>query len=196
METLTNVEVGKVFKGKSGEGQYGPWQIWDVYLRDDKRKLSYFEKDGFIPEVGAMIQVLKFEVVTKQGNDGKTYTNYNVKELTPDPNWYSGKEPETPPQTRSVATGSTISPKRDSSITMFVSYAKDLMVAFIGQGRYLEMDLEDVGGIVAQVGIMMYDKVNSPVRDEPAKEAHEQADYTPELEYPDEPPIGEPPPNF
>ena len=70
------------------------------------------------------------------------------------------------------------------------------MVAFIRQGRYLEMDLEDVGGIVAQVGIMMYDKVNSPVRDEPAKEAHEQADYTLELEYPDEPPIGEPPPNF
>ena len=70
------------------------------------------------------------------------------------------------------------------------------MVALIGQGRYIEHELEDIGAIVAQVGIMMYDKVNNPVRDEPAKETHEQADYTPELEYPDEPPIGEPPPNF
>ena len=187
METLTNVEVGKVFKGKSGEGQYGPWQIHDVYLRDDKRKFSYFEKDGLIPEVGMIIQVLKFEVVQKG-----EYTNYTVKELTPDPNWYSGKEPEIPHQKPPSATGSTQGVKRDSSITMFASYSKDLMVALINNGLYLEMDLEDIARIVAQTGVIMYDKVNGTEHVEPAMIKPEPTEPI----DPDEPPFPDEPPPY
>ena len=189
MQTLTNVEVGKVFKGKSGEGQYGPWQIHDVYLRDDKRKLTYFEKDGLIPEAGMIIQVLKFEVVQKG-----EYTNYTVKELTPDPNWYSGKEPEIPHQKPPSVAGSTQGVKRDSSVTMYVSYAKDLMVALLGveDGHYFGMTLEDIAGIVAQTGVIMYDKVNGieKIVEEDPNLGWTFTQDTPDDEppFPDEPP--------
>ena len=192
METLTNVEVGKVFKGKSGEGQYGPWQIWDVYLRDDKRKFAYFEKGGFIPEAGLMIQVLKYEVVQKG-----EYTNYNVKELTPDPNWYSGKEPETPPKTPQNRSGSTFSQNRGDDIgpmTMWGKYIGEFVSAGIGYG-YTGGDLDKHCKDATETFVdclaifeREYSKVNGVEDYEPIETSIEKIDDEDEIPLPDEPP--------
>ena len=202
MQTLTNVEVGKVFKGKSGEGQYGPWQIHDVYLRDDKRKFSYFEKDGLIPEVGMIIQVLKFEVVQKG-----EYTNYTVKELTPDPNWYSGKEPEIPHQKPPSVAGSTFSTNRGSDIgpmTMWGKYIGEVISALIGKGligKGLDDAAKDAMETFADCCIV-FERQYSNVIELPKPEKEPEDDEDPNLGWTftqdtpdDEPPIGEPPPD-
>jgi hypothetical protein len=70
------------------------------------------------------------------------------------------------------------------------------MVALINNGRYLEIDLEDIARIVAQTGIIMYDKVNGKPEEPPRRTTQE---YDPErftdldtfdddIPFPDEPP--------
>ena len=193
METLTNVEVGYVkLEPKIKEGKYGEYKIWDFTLSGDKdRWFGYIEKNNLVPEKGMKILVLKYESQTNV-KDGKTYYNNYVKELTPDSNWYSGKEPENTTQKPPSATGSTQGVKRDSSITMFASYSKDLMVALINNGLYLEMDLEDIARIVAQTGVIMYDKVNGTEHVEPAMIKPEPTEPI----DPDEPPFPDEPPPY
>lgn len=180
METITNVEVSKVYPGPKGEGEYGPWQIWNFYLKDDKRKFSFFEKDGLIPQEGMQIQVLKFEV--KQKGE---YTNHDVKELTLQADWYDGKEPES-----SEAVQSTISTKRDSSVTMYISYAKDLMVALLASGAYPGLTLEQAADLVTQVGMMMQDEADDDGSAQPNTDPIEipEPGTTDDVPLPDEPP--------
>ena len=192
LDFLVDVTISKVYEGKSGESQYGKWTAYNFYVDGDDRKFSYFktEKSPLLPATGMSLKMLRFETKEKDG-----YTNHNVKEMFLNKTGTTAQKP-------SVATGSTISPKRDSSITMFVSYSKDLMVALIGQGRYIEHELEDIVAIVAQVGIIMYDKINNPVRDKPEKSSEGQdlglenlyMDGDDPAYSSDEPPIGEPPP--
>jgi len=196
LDFLIDVTISKVYEGKSGENKYGKWTAYNFYVDGDDRKFSYFktEKSPLLPTTGMYLKMLRFETVEKDG-----YTNHNVKEL------FLHKA-EKPTQKPPDATGSTFSPKRDSSITMFVSYAKDLMVGLMGthpQG-FTDMDLEDIAEIVAQTGIIMYDKVNNPVREKPEKSSEGQdlglenlyMDGDDPAYSSDEPPIGEPPPNF
>ena len=189
METITNVEVSKVFKGKSGEGQYGPWQIWDVYFNGDNRKFTYFEKGNVIPEVGMMVLVLKFDV-EKKGQ----YTNYTVKELTPDPEWWSGKEPETPHRTPPVGAHKTFSPKRELCPMSFLGgFVKDITVQSMQSNEmYHSMPVEDVVEIYGQCCLNLYNKLNKNIQ-EPEKASEpvirENEDFPD-----DEPPLPEPPP--
>lgn len=194
METITNVEVSKVFKGKSGEGQYGPWQIWDVYFNGDNRKFTYFEKGNVIPEVGMMVLVLKFDV-EKKGQ----YTNYTVKELTPDPNWWSGKEPEIPHRTPQNAAGSTFSQNKGGDIgpmTMWGKYIGEVISALIGKGL-IGKDLDDAAKDAMETFAdccIVFERQYSNVIELP-KPTDKIVDPTVhEPEDPDEPPLPEPPP--
>jgi len=139
MDILTNVEVEKVFKGKSGEGQYGPYQIWNFNLKGDDRRFSMFEKEESpIPVVGMKIAAMKFEVKQTAGmgkHQGKTFTNYNITELIEvgdvilDPQ--SGKQPA-PKGTLSTDIG---------PVSMYVSYYKDILCCLInnfGSDRAIE----------------------------------------------------------
>ena len=74
---LGNVTIGKVYEGKSGEGEYGKWKAWNFYVEGDERRFSYFS-GGKKPEPfeGAFIKMAKLETVVK----GK-YTNHNIKEM-------------------------------------------------------------------------------------------------------------------
>ena len=84
MPNATNVIIRKVFKGKSGEGQYGPWQAYDVYFEGSENKYSYFGGGKKpVPVVGQKIAFMKFEAKTTK-KDGKTYTNRTIKEMVLD----------------------------------------------------------------------------------------------------------------
>uniref|UniRef100_A0A6M3XHB8 Uncharacterized protein n=1 Tax=viral metagenome TaxID=1070528 RepID=A0A6M3XHB8_9ZZZZ len=80
MPNATNVTIRKVFKGKSGEGQYGPWQAYDVYFEGSDHKYSYFG-GGKKPEpvVGQKVAFMEFEAVTKG-----QYTNRTIKKMVID----------------------------------------------------------------------------------------------------------------
>ena len=77
MPNATNVTIRKVFKGKSGEGQYGPWQAYDVYFEGSENKYSYFgDEKKPKPVIGQKITFMEFEVV-KKGQ----YTNRTIKKM-------------------------------------------------------------------------------------------------------------------
>jgi hypothetical protein len=80
MDVITNTEITKVYEGPSGEGQYGPWQIFNFYVKDHKEKFSVFGKDEFVPMPGIKLKLLKYEIKHSE-KDGKKYTNYDVKEV-------------------------------------------------------------------------------------------------------------------
>jgi len=77
MPNATNVTIRKVFKGKSGEGQYGSWTAWDVYFDGSDNKYSYFSGGKKpVPVVGQKIAFMEFEAVTKG-----QYTNRTIKKM-------------------------------------------------------------------------------------------------------------------
>ena len=210
MPTLTNVIVNKVYKGASGEGQYGPWQAYNFYVKGDDRKFSCFDSK-LAPVEGMAIVALEYEEEQSQSKkDGKWYTNNNVKTvMLPDTQEAVSDVQiqqlnKNANQTAPEPQGSTISPtKRDSSLTMYISYAKDIVVAKIqaGDEQYALMPVEDLGVVTVQVGINMYDKANGvqcadcgQCKDPFPNEESNMPDNTQEPQYHgDEPPLGEPP---
>ena len=144
-EFLTDVTITKVYEGKSGEGQYGPWTAWNFYVSDCDYRFSYFSGGKKPkPTKGMKLKMLRFDQVTKDG-----YTNYNVKEM------FIDNDPK-PSQTKPEAQGSTISQNSSKDISFYVSYAKDLMVAAMSLNEdYGLRTLEDLGEIVVMVGHRM-----------------------------------------
>jgi len=189
-DILTNVEISKVYEGKSGESEYGPWTAYNFYVKGYDHKFGYFQKDGGLaPAKGMKILMLEYEI--KQRGE---YTNYDVKriELLKD----ISTDTLNPPQTAPGPHGKT---QRDSNVTMFISYAKDLMVALLPyHAGYNQMELEDLANIVTQTGMNMQDKTSSS-KPEPNTDPIEMPntpDNTEEPQYhgPDDTPIGDPPP--
>ena len=180
-----DVTIGKVYKGKGGESQHGPWQIWNFYLDDpdDKRKFTWFEKDGLIPIEGMSVKAMEFEV-SETHKDGKAYLNHTVK-------WFKlNSTPNTPQKSTQSAPASTGGTIRLEGLSFYVSYAKDLMVGLMGShpAGFTDVDLEDLGDIVMAVGKRMCKSAME--LPEPEKEP-----YKPTLGPGDDyPPIGDPPP--
>jgi len=154
-EILTNIEISKVYKGKSGESEYGPWQAYNFYVKGYDHKFGYFQKKGgIVPVQGMKILVLEYEI-----NQRGEYTNYDVKriELLKDTSQLGQK----PPQAASEPRGST---QRDSSLTMYISYAKDLMVALMSVSNFgafpthfQDYSFEDMCNDVVKRGMAMQD---------------------------------------
>jgi hypothetical protein len=124
MQTITDKVIGKVYKGKSGESEYGPWQIWNFYLKGGKQKYSYFEKDGLIPQEGMKVVVMDYEV--KQSGE---FTNYNVKRLSIDDGHRTDAfQPieKTAPKIYDSSINSDLGP-----VSMYVSYYKDIVLGLL-----------------------------------------------------------------
>ena len=85
MGQYTDLEIEKVFKGNSGEGQYGPYQYYDVYFKKGDtsapQKFSWSQSGKkIVPEIGMKISFMAFD--TKPwAKDGKSGKNYNITEL-------------------------------------------------------------------------------------------------------------------
>ena len=168
---LGNVTIGKVYKGKAGDGEYGPWQAWNFYVEGDERKFSYFS-GGKKPEPfeGAFIKMAKFETVTKG-----QYTNHNIKEMaledqnneTQQDSPYDYEPPGEPTFSRNSISKpvvkQSLTPRSDEKISFYVSYAKDLQVARIAQGHIHDaFSLETLASEVMETGIAMWKKANNP----------------------------------
>ena len=181
-----DVTIGKVYKGKGGESSHGPWQIWNFYLDDpdDKRKFTWFEKDGLIPIEGMSVKAMEFEI-SETHKDGKTYLNHTVKwfKLNSTPN-----APQKSTQSAPASTGGTI---RLEGLSFYVSYAKDLMVAAMSlNADYGQRAVDALAAEVVEIGKdMCRSAMELP---EPEKEPEP---YKPTLGPGDDyPPMGEPPP--
>ena len=77
MGQATNVTISKLFKGKSGKGDYGPWQAWDVYFEGSENKYSYFS-GGKKPEPVKGMKVAFMEFDVKQKGE---YTNRTITKM-------------------------------------------------------------------------------------------------------------------
>ena len=187
-----DVTIGKVYKGKGGESQHGPWQIWNFYLDDpdDKRKFTWFEKDGLIPIEGMSVKAMEFEI-SETHKDGKTYLNHTVKwfKLNSTPN-----APQKSTQSAPASTGGTFSKNEGNGIgpmTMWGKYIGEVVCAFIGKGligNELDAACKDAMETFADCLVIFerqYTNVNIA----------EPEPYKPTLGPGDDyPPIGDPPP--
>jgi hypothetical protein len=79
---LTNMTISKIYEGPSGESEYGPWKIYNLYLTNaegvkGKKKFGYmWSGKKPVPKEGMKVVFLEYEV-TQKGE----YTNYNIKEI-------------------------------------------------------------------------------------------------------------------
>ena len=170
MAHVSDCEITKVYEGKSGEGEYGPWTAWNFYVDKSDLKFSYFS-GGKKPKPveGMRLELIRYDTVTKG-----EYTNHNVKEIFVD-----ASTPK-PSQKPSASTGGTISPKRDSDIgpmTMWGKYIGEVVCSLIGQGL-VGSELDSAAHDAMETFVdccVIFEKTYSNVND----------DY---------PPIGEPPP--
>lgn len=195
MEILTNCEISKVYEGPSGSGQYGPWQIFNFYVKDHKEKFSVFGKDEFVPVPGIKLKLLKYEIKHSEKDD-KKYTNYDVKEVI-----LEDEQPGPAPQPTQTHPQTQKSSQRDNTLTMYVSYAKDLMVKLLEEMPTKERSLGDLAKEVVKAGKIMYD-IAQEAAEAPGKpkEPEDKAQPPANVEDPyqgDAPPIssyeGEPP---
>ena len=171
-EYLVNQTITKVYKGKSGQGEYGPWIAWNFNIEGDDRKFSYFS-GGKKPEPyeGAFIKLAKFEKVVKG-----QYTNYNVKELVFDTqNNETRQEPDQgppgdyePPGEKDgyvdkPAVKQSLTPQSSSEkLSFYVSYAKDIQTSLIMTGNIQESaTLKELGNEVMEVGIEMWKRATN-----------------------------------
>ena len=176
MAHVSDCKITKVYEGKSGEGEYGPWTAWNFYVDKSDLKFSYFS-GGKKPKPveGMRLELIRYDEVTKG-----EYTNYNVKEIFVDAS--------TPKSTQSapVSIGGTI---RLEGLSFYVSYAKDLMVAAMSlNADYGQRAVDALAAEVVEIGKdMCRSAMELP---EPEKEP-----YKPTLGPGDDyPPLGEPPP--
>jgi len=183
-EYLSNVTIEKVFKGKSGtsDGKNGPfeWQMWDVYI--DGKKYTYFSSGNKpIPSAGAFVKMLKYEVTQTPGkgkHEGKTFTNYNIKEMALDNLEKQNNEPRQEPDQRPpddyeppgekdgyadkpTTVKSSAVRTGDEKASFYVSYAKDLMCSLVDKGEYPEgVTLKELAKQVMDVGLWMQKTAN------------------------------------
>lgn len=197
---LTDVTVGKVYEGKSGESQYGKWTAYNFYVNGDNRKFSYFktEKSPILPINGMRFKLLRFETVTKDG-----YTNHNVKEM-----FLYKKQTESTidkmvngnaPQAKPEALQSTISKNKDNDIgpmTMWGKYIGDIIGALIGEGLINE-GLDDAAKAAMETFVdccLIFEKTYSGVIELPTPKNNLDEVYNEPQTFADGTPVPEEPP--
>ncbi len=179
-ETMTNKVVKEAEVVKTGESEYGTWILWNFKIHGSDKKFSYFEKDDIRPSSGMAIQVLKYTTDIKTKGE-KQYTNYKVTEIT------VAKDQTTkttgPPSTGFVGHAK---PARDGrEVTMYISYAKDLICQHMIDGDYDGVTINELAESAVRVGLKMYDLAHAEPVPEPKPEKtgdnmrdlDEQADY-------------------
>ena len=97
MERLMNVEVKFAKHKMDGEGEYGPWSLWNFTLTDpdwDGIWFSSFKE----PRVGMKIDVLEYEIEEKG-----EFINYRAKKLIEAEGKTAPSNPKPKPQTKGSA---------------------------------------------------------------------------------------------
>lgn len=174
MPELHNVEITKVQPGKTGESQYGSWKAYNFYISDPDwkdQKFGYFQS-GQKPEplVGMLLSKLEFEI-THKGE----YTNYEVGKLEltssekplPQTQIQTGKtkpKPE-PGQKKEETKPLPEPPGQDRYLSMYMAYAKDLVVAMMPFSKKLQKcELDEVCRLIARGGLILQTSANDAER--------------------------------
>lgn len=179
-EYIANKTITKVYKGKTGEGQYGPWVAWNFNIEGDDRKFSYFS-GGKKPEPfeGAFIAMMKYETVTK----GK-YTNHNVKEMALGNDTTINNEPRQDPDqgppddyeppgekdgyVDKPTTAKSSAVRKDVSYSFFPKQAVDTNVAWLTAGNFPEeTSFDEFVDSIIRTTDKMYDAALKKINDVP-----------------------------
>lgn len=165
MPELYDVKITKVYEGKKGESQHGPWTAYNFYIDDSDwkdQKFGYFQSGKKpVPAVGMVLGKLEYKVEEKDG-----YTNYSVSKLEVKPETEKpvpqtkapAKEEKTKPDQRKEATKPV--PVSDSGsdryLSMYMAYAKDLMVAMLPFSKKLQKcELDEICRFIARGGLIL-----------------------------------------
>ena len=171
-EFETDIEITKVYEGTSGEGEFGPWTAYNFYVKGDDRKFSWFKSDSkpIMPVPGMLVKLMEYFIAeTYSEKHNKTFTNYNVSRIILHGDAHKQAETFEPPH-KPVSMPTKSTPKRDNSLTMYISYAKDIVVAQMAQGGYKGTSTLDISNVVVDNGVRMYDRANREVIPEPQTE--------------------------
>ena len=148
---LTDVEISKVYEGKSGEGEFGKWTAYNFYIEGDERKFSWFKSDSkpTMPVQGMRIKLMEYAV--KQSGE---YTNYNVSRIV-----LQEKQPETI-EPSGLKKHTPQKSGRDSSLTMYISYAKDLVCKMmeLNPSAFDSLTVNQIADMTTETGMKMYDR--------------------------------------
>ena len=157
MEHIVDAKITKVYEGPNGEGEWGRWQIYNLYLdKGEKKKFGWMQSGKkVIPKEGMELKHIGYEIE----EDGQ-YTNYKIKEME----LKEGTEstPQAIPNAKEDM-GSIPKAKNDREVSFYVAYAKDIAVAILNNGGDFETaDLDAMVRKIAKAGvIMMNESTNS-----------------------------------
>jgi len=190
MEQLNNVQITKVFEGKSGEGKFGFWQAYNFYIDDPDWKdikFSYFGGGKkTTPTEGMNLSLLEFEVSHKG-----EYTNYDVGKIIP----ITSKPKPVPTNSPAQGSNNKTWPEKDNK--KFIDHGRcmiELMkMATINPegGDQIDKDyLKDLLDIFKRGCEYMVAPIGKAKKPEPKKEPEpdrfEKGNYEPEYEGPPE----------
>ncbi len=149
----TDVVVRSAHPGTPGDWGFGPATPYNFYIEGDDRKFGWFhsEKKPIVPDKGMRIKMMVYYV-----EEGDEYTNYKVTKIVLHD---AQKKAETPHKPVPVAQTDN-KQKRDNSITMYISYAKDIAVAQIAQGGFEGITTREIAKVITDIGKEMQDDVN------------------------------------
>ena len=175
----TDVVVSKSFEGASGESEYGPWIAYNFYIDNDERKFSWFwnEKKPIVPMQGMQIKLMEY--TSGPSKCGK-YSNNNVSRIILHGDAYKktkteyesglkahGKLEEAEPQsTGFVGQKGVAQPDnkkgRDNTLTMYISYAKDVIVQMMvsAPDAFKGLPINQITDMVVDEGVKMYDRAH------------------------------------
>lgn len=171
MPYLTDVKFTKVLKKGSGENRYGPWQLYLCHIDAPEWKgikLAYFKKENKpTPLQGMALQVLEYDT-RKKIEDGKTYTDYIIKDFVP----AEQESQATPVSVETSQQGDSQKPDKNSEekASYYVSYAKDILIALIAAEKDTN-GLPELCDLVVEAGLKMRNNIITSEANMPTKKA-------------------------
>ena len=182
MAELYGQIITKIYHVKDGEGQYGKWRMWSLYLKDNDKKFTYFS-GGKKPEPfeGMKIGYLKYtEKQETSKKDGKVYNNYTIDDL---------KVSEDSPQPQTGQGVPTKPQGRDFHAENFgkckFGFLQQAFVPFIKSEICLDSsfgELEKLAETFATMSMRILS--NTPSASQTAKELEDTPENAPEQEDP------------
>lgn len=119
---LTNVTVSDAKMVKQGEGEKGPWELWNLTING--QKYSKFRGKNEELTAGLEIAYMEYEETTKI-KDGKEYKNLTIKKLE----WAAPAEPKQEPTLTPLPR-----PKNgELPYSMKMSYVKDVACTLLSR---------------------------------------------------------------
>lgn len=164
MGQLVGAKITKVNKGKSGEGQYGPWQAYSFYTdKTGNDRFDYFQSGKKpAPVVGMMIAFAEYEEEQKGEYMNRKVDKFTLAEGQEQPKQPPKSNGKSPAQTTQASYSST--EFKDKCV--LIAYAKDLLVAKIRHDpKFAETQLKDLMRGAVLTGLHAYQTIVNPKHD-------------------------------